>query len=258
MDARTVLVVRPRAQAVDWVAALAALGVAARALPLIAIQPAPDAASVAQAFAAVAASTAQPLLVFVSPNAVHGFFEAAGAPAWPREAWAAATGPGSVAALRERGVPDDRIVAPDAAAAQFDSEALWSRIAAWPWAGRPAWIVRGNGGRDWLAEQLRAAGAEVHVVQSYARAAPSLTADERALLDAALAEPARWIWMFSSSEAIANLEALAPGAVWHCGRALASHPRIAERARALGFGDVGIVAPSPAAVAAALAGTPRG
>jgi len=213
---------------------------------------------VAQAFAAVAASTAQPLLVFVSPNAVHGFFEAAGAPAWPREAWAAATGPGSVGALRERGVPDDRIVAPDAAAAQFDSEALWSRIAAWPWAGRPAWIVRGNGGRDWLADQLRAAGAEVHVVQSYARAAPSLTADERALLDAALAEPARWIWMFSSSEAIANLEALAPGAVWHCGRALASHPRIAERARALGFGDVGIVAPSPAAVAAALAGTPSG
>ena len=37
---------------------------------------------------------------------------------------------------------------------------------------------------------------------------------------------------------------------WAAGRALASHPRIAERATALGFGAVAIVPPSPAAVAA--------
>jgi len=120
------------------------------------------------------------------------------------------------------------------------------------WAGRPAWIVRGNGGRDWLGEQLRAAGADVRVLQSYARAAPSLAPAERALLEAALAEPARWTWMFSSSEAIDNLQALAPSARWDAGRALASHPRIAERARTLGFGSVTTIAPSPAAVAAAL------
>jgi uroporphyrinogen-III synthase len=254
--APTVLVVRPRAQAAAWVDELAALGVAARALPLIAIQPAPDPARVAEAFDAVEASSAEPVLVFVSPNAAHGLFEAVAAArvasAWPARAWAAATGPGTVAALRECGVPVDRIVAPGLDAAQFDSEALWSRLAAWPWRGRPAWIVRGNGGRDWLGDQLRAAGAEVRVVQSYARATPSLQAGERALLDAALAEPARWIWMFSSSEAIDNLQALAPGARWDAGRALASHPRIAERARALGFGAVRLVAPSVAAVAAAL------
>ena len=255
-DAPTVLVVRPRAQAAAWVDELAALGVAARALPLIDIVPAPEPARVAAAFAAIAASPAQPVLVFVSPNAVHGFFDAAAVSAWPVQAWAAATGPGTVAALKERGVPDERIVAPDAAAAQFDSEALWSRIAAWPWTGRPAWIVRGNGGRDWLGDRLRAAGADVRVVQSYGRAAPALAADERALLAAALAEPARWIWLFSSSEAIDNLQALAPAARWDTGRALASHPRIAERARALGFGSVASIAPSPAAVAAALAALP--
>jgi uroporphyrinogen-III synthase len=253
----TLLVVRPRAQAVAWVADLAALGVAARALPLIAILPAPEPARVAEAFAAVAASSAQPVVVFVSPNAVHGFFDAAAMPGWPAHARAAATGPGTVAALRERGVPVDRIVAPDAEAPQFDSEALWSLVATWPWAGRPAWIVRGNGGRDWLGDQLRAAGADVRVVQSYGRAAPVLAPDERALLDAALAEPARWAWMFSSSEAIDNLQALAPHAHWGAGRALASHPRIAERARSLGFGSVKTVAASPAAVAAALA-TPPG
>ena len=252
----TVLVVRPRAQAAAWVAELVGLGVPARALPLIAILPAPEPARVAEAFAAVVASTASPVLMFVSANAVHGFFDAAAVASWPAHAHAAATGPGTVAALRQRGVPAERIVAPADDAPQFDSEALWSLVAGWPWAGRPAWIVRGNGGRDWLGDQLRAAGAEVRVVQSYGRAAPVLAGDERALLDAALAEPARWTWLFSSSEAIDNLQALAPAARGDAGRARASHPRIAERARRLGFGAVATVAPSPAAVAAALADPP--
>ena len=103
---------------------------------------------------------------------------------------------------------------------------------------------------------MREAGARVDFVQAYARAAPVLDAGECALLESALAEPGHWTWMFSSSEAIANLQALAPGARWDAGRALASHPRIAERARELGFGAVTTIAPSPAAVAAALAVRP--
>ena len=256
----TVLVVRPRAQARAWVDELAALGVAARALPLIAILPAPEPERAESAFAQVEASTAQPVLVFVSPNAVLGLFTAlvstrgapAGSPAWPAHAWAAATGPGTVAALRECGVPADRIVAPAAEAGRFDSEALWSVISGWAWSTRPVWLVRGNGGRDWLGQQLRDAGADVRVVQSYVRLAPTLTVDQRALVAQALAEPVRWIWMFSSSEAIDHLQALVPDARWHAARALASHPRIAERASALGFGSVTIVSPSPAAVAAAV------
>jgi uroporphyrinogen-III synthase len=120
------------------------------------------------------------------------------------------------------------------------------------------WLVRGNGGRDWLGRQLRDAGADVRVVQSYARAAPTLTSDERALIAHALDEPVRWIWMFSSSEAIDHLQELAPDARWNACRALASHPRIAERATALGFGTVTIVSPSPAAVAAAAGGIGAG
>jgi len=315
--ASTVLVVRPRTQALAWVEQLAALGVAARALPLIAIEPAPEPARVAQAWdelealagaaraggagspgaaadvqadgaahapgltsanaaaaanapaasdaAAGAADVAFALLVFVSPNAVSGFFDCAAAARgvepsalrWPARAWAGATGPGTVAALREAGVPQRCIVAPPADAAQFDSEALWARLHDWRWPGRPVWIVRGNGGRDWLGQQLRAAGADLRVLQSYGRAAPAPDDGERALLAAALAEPARWVWMFSSSEAIAHLQALAPGAHWQAGRAIASHPRIAERARALGFVDVSVIAPSPAALAEALAAADR-
>jgi uroporphyrinogen-III synthase len=257
----TVLVVRPRAQADAWVRELDALGVAARALPLIEILMVPDAAPVVAAFDALEAAPGEPMLVFVSPNAVMGFFRCVATVHprvldWPAHWWAAATGPGTVAALRDCGVPAERIAAPPVGAAQFDSEALWSTIADWSWASRRVLIVRGNGGRDWLGQQLRDAGADVQVIQSYARETPVLSADERALLDAALADPVRWIWMFSSSEAIDHLQALAPGARWHAGRALASHPRIAERATALGFGAVAIVAPSPAAVAAALAQTP--
>jgi len=260
----TVLVVRPRAQARAWVDELARLGVAARSLPLIEILPAPDPARVAAALDEVEAGGGEPVLVFVSPNAVTGFFEAAAATrglpahalAWPAHAWAAATGPGTVAALRECGVPEARIVAPPADAAQFDSEALWAIVSAWPWTGRPVWLVRGNGGRDWLGRQLRGAGADVRVLQSYGRTEPALDDAERALLAEAVADPVRWIWMFSSSEAIGRLQALVPDARWRDGRALASHPRIAERAVAAGFGVVAVVSPFPAAVARALSETP--
>src|ERR1700756_3165654 len=106
MDAAaTVLVVRPRAQADAWVGELAALGVPARALPLIDIVGAPDPAAVEAGFAQVEGSD-EPVLVFVSPNAVLGFFEAVASVratpvhtfAWPARARAAATGPGTVAA----------------------------------------------------------------------------------------------------------------------------------------------------------------
>ncbi len=91
----------------------------------------------------------------------------------------------------------------------------------------------------------------MRVIQSYGRAAPALAADELALLDAARAEPMRWLWMFSSSEAVENLRMLAPDADWSAARALASHPRIAEAVESAGFGAVTLVAPTPGAVALA-------
>jgi uroporphyrinogen-III synthase len=261
IPATTLIVVRPRAQAEEWVAALRVHGVAASALPLIGILPAPDPGRVAAAFAEIASAAATatapddeaagPVAVFVSPNAVAGCFAAQGGAPWPAGAWAAATGPGTVAALRAAGVAPARIVAPSAADKTFDSEALWRRISSWPWQARPVWIFRGNGGRDWLANRLAAAGARVDFVQAYERTPPSLDEAGRALLAAACTEPARWTWMFSSSEAIENLRALAPAADWGAARALATHPRIAERAQALGFGRVEVVGATLEDVAAA-------
>jgi uroporphyrinogen-III synthase len=255
---RLALVTRPRAQGEVWLRRLAVLGVRAQLLPLIDIAPAPDAAGLRGWAETLAGGPPEPaaLVMFVSPNAAQGLFDAL--PAgwhWPASAWAGATGPGTAAALRAAGVPEEAIVVPAPDAAQFDSEALWALLQPRrSWAGARAAIVRGDGGRDWLADQLRAAGARVEFVQSYSRRAPQLGPQESQLLERALAEPAAVAWLLSSSEAVEHLRALAPAASWVDSTALASHPRIASSARQLGFGRVVDVRPTPEAVAEAMSG----
>jgi uroporphyrinogen-III synthase len=99
--------------------------------------------------------------------------------------------------------------------------------------------VRGDSGRDWLVERLRGAGARVESLSAYQRIAPVLGARERQLLADALSMPEQTLWWFSSSQAIDHLSAMAAeGTDWSAARALVTHPRIAARARALGFGHV--------------------
>lgn len=242
-----VIVTRPAAQAAAWVAQLQALGVDAAALPLIGIQPPDDPAPVQAAWRALAGVA---LAFFVSPNAVQHFFalRPAGAP-WPAAVQAGSPGPGTGAALREAGLDEEQIVEPSADAPRFDSEALWARIEGRDWAGRRVLVVRGEEGRDWLAETLRARGAAVDYIAAYRRVPPTADAEGRALLAAAQARPAEHLWLFSSSEAVGHLRALAPAADWRAAWAAASHPRIVEAARAAGFGRVDAVPPEPARVA---------
>lgn len=249
-----VIVTRPAAQAAGWVQRLRTRGIDALALPLIAIAPARDPQALAEAWGRLAAYG---LAVFVSPNAAECFLAARPAGcAWPASTLAGATGPGTSQALRG-GVPEGLIVEPRADAPQFDSEALWSQLSARPWRGVRVLIVRGDGGREWLAETLAAQGAQVDTLAAYRRCRPVLGADERALLQAALDAPGEHCWLFSSSESIANLEALAgPGADWSHSLAVATHERIAERARRLGMTRVAQAAPSLAAVSACIQSMP--
>ncbi|MFO1325720.1 MAG: uroporphyrinogen-III synthase [Rubrivivax sp.] len=261
-EGRCALVTRPRAQGPGWQRRLAALGVHAELLPLIEIEPAGDPAALRAWFASLAGGPLPPAaaVMFVSPNAAQCFVDAL-TPAWqwPGEVLAAATGPGTTAVLRRAGVPAEAIVAPTGeGGGQFDSEALWALLAPRrDWAGQRVGIVRGDGGRDWLAEQWRGAGATVEFVQAYARSAPRLAKAEQTLLGRALQSPGEHAWLLSSSEAVDHLATLAPSADWAAALALASHPRIAARARQLGFGDVVEVHPTPEAVAEALARWPR-
>ncbi|MBQ0929961.1 uroporphyrinogen-III synthase [Ideonella alba] len=241
------LVTRPEPQASDWVRRLQALGLQARALPLLAVGPAPDLAPLRAARAALVPGA---LVMFVSPNAVlqsaaAGFFDAA----WPAGVRAGATGPGTVQALRGQGVPAEAIVAPGADATAFDSEHLWQQLRHEDWRGRPVWIVRGEGGRDWFAETARAAGAQVQLVQGYARGAACWTPEQRQWLSDALAAPEAHCWLFSSSEGLEHLAAAAPGAEWSRARCLVTHPRIAAAAQSLGLGTVDLIGVGVEAVA---------
>jgi uroporphyrinogen-III synthase len=259
LTTRCALVTRPRAQAGPWCERLQALGVPARALPLIDIAPAADPGRLRDWFASLGGGAGQPaasLVMFVSPNAAQCLVDALPPDwAWPAGLLAGATGPGTAAVLRRAGVPEGALVQPAADAGQFDSEALWALLAPrLDWAGRRTAIVRGDGGRDWLATQLLHAGAQVEFVQAYARQAPRWGEAEQALLAEALARPTAFAWLLSSSGAVDHLAALAPRADWSGALALASHPRIAERAERLGFGRVLPVRPAAEEVAGLLLG----
>jgi uroporphyrinogen-III synthase len=244
-----VIVTRPAAQAGKWVKALRAAGLEALALPLIEIVDPADRLAVLAAWQRVAGFNA---LMFVSANAVEHFFalQPPGS-AYPElQARCFATGPGTVAALLRVGVPQDRVDAPDLAASQFDSEALWQVVQHLVVPGWRVLIVRGNTGsesadgvdasqglgRDWLATRLTERGATVEFVVSYERRAPELSAPETDLVRAAAADGS--VWLFSSSEALGNLRAIVSGQSWAKGRAVATHPRIAQAAREAGFGRV--------------------
>ena len=246
-----VIVTRPAAQAAEWVARFQAQGIAAVALPLIAIEPAADAAPVDAGWAQLARHR---LVVFVSPNAAERFFARRPVQsAWPSTLLAGSPGPGTTHTLTRLGVPTALIVEPAVDAAQFDSESLWAELETHDWQGAEVLIVRGEGGgRDWLAETLRSRGAQVTPLAAYRRAAPSFGADELALLEAAQAAPDRHLWFFSSSEAIDHLALATPGASWTGALALATHPRIAERARRLGFSSVAETRPAWDAVVACI------
>ena len=158
------------------------------------------------------------------------------------------TGPGSLAALRQAGVEAACIDAPDTQAGQFDSEALWAVVAPRVVPGYRVLIVRGMGdasmdpdvgggvGRNWFSSQVQAAGGVVEFVVAYQRCQPDWSASDRQQVHQAACDGS--VWLFSSSEAIANLQSAFPDVSWAQARAVATHVRIAQAARAAGFSVV--------------------
>jgi uroporphyrinogen-III synthase len=276
-----VIVTRPAHDADVWVARLQQSGFEAQALPLIEIAAVSNPADVTALQQSWNNLNDYAACMFVSGNAVQHFF-------WPfrvsktafdqsiraqtatnniaREIPAhvrfLAPGPGTVAALRAAGVSASQIDAPPPNAAQFDSESLWQIVGQRDWRGARVLIVRGKGdasegsagtGRDWLAQQWRAAGGTVAVVSSYERRAPQFTAEQIELAKAASQDGS--VWLFSSSEAVANLTQQ-PGlnnVSWQSARAIATHPRIEAAASRAGWGVVQPSRPALPDIAQALA-----
>ncbi len=248
---RRLIVTRPEPDASRWAQALSDQGFDALALPLIAIAPPPDMQAVLQARQQLGHPGPYQAAMFVSSQAVAAFFK----PNWPLahvfiaqtaieniavdgsiRCWA--TGPGTRQALLQAGVPAAQIDAPADHAAQFDSEALWHIVAPQITPGQRVLLVRGGNaegvsdGRDWLAQQLQACGAQVDTLVAYRRCPPT---PDAALLSRATQAPA--LWLFSSSQAVAHWQTLfARVPAKAC--ALATHARIAQAARAAGFAVV--------------------
>ena len=259
-----ILVTRPQHDAQPWVDALRAHGLDAVALPLMAIGScaSPQYQHALQA-ARRAASTPghYRAVMFVSGNAVQYFFASnrsdvigyQGHIAINTRAWT--PGPGTARALQALGMDPAQIDGPPAHAAQFESETLWQQVHAQIQRGDRVLIVRGDSGvsptptsdtssenhtkgagRDWLAAQLRNAGAEVEFLAVYERQLPQWSPQQCQLAREAATDGS--LWLFSSSEAVANLQQLLPAQSWQQGRAIATHDRIASKAREAGFGLV--------------------
>ena len=264
-----VLVTRPLNEASAWVKGLTAAGHEAIALPLIDIAPVKEQAALLSAWQAVPSCQA---IMFVSAAAVKYFFSAVqsatavDAVLTPSTSsmrqhlghtrcWA--TGLGTRKALLQAGVPDALIDAPSADAGQFDSEALWRVVAPNLVPSQAVLIVRGTDdlapkqdhlvanpqgvGRDWLAQALHNAGVPVRWAVSYQRGVPSWSDAQCHLAQTASADGS--VWCFSSSQAVAFLQRLLPQQTWSSARCIVTHPRIAEAARTLGFGDISLSRP---------------
>jgi len=245
-----IVVTRPRAQAIALSERLRALGAVPVWFPTIDIEPLADHAALDAALARLAEFD---LVVFVSANAVACAW-ARLARVWPATLAAGATGPGTAAALAERGVA--RVIVPPA---QFDSEGLIAELERLGNQPARVLILKGEGGREWLADTLRARGAQVECVASYRRAPGH--ADPRVIGELAREGQLGGTVVASSEGGDHLMELLGPHALEWLNRApvFVPHARIAQRMRAHGLtqvvltggGDAGLVAGIEAYFAAA-------
>lgn len=235
-----VVITRPLRQAEALAQTVAALGRTPVLLPLLEIAPIDDPAPLRTALAELAEFA---LVAFVSPNAIDAAFAQLPG-SWPCAVPIAIVGEGSRAALARHGVDGSgfTIFSPGDGA-HSDSEHLLMRLDLAGLGGRRVLIVRGDGGRELLADALRAAGVRVEAVAAYRRSVPRLTGEVRARLRVLLARPNDWI--ITSSEALRGLAGLVEEldpiggmAALRGQRLIVPHARIAATARELGLDRV--------------------
>ncbi len=242
LQGRRILVTRPAAQAGKLAAMIAALGGEAVLFPLLEIGPADDPASLQQAIARL---DDYAIAVFISPNAVDFSVPAILARrAWPATLRAAAIGQSGAAQLAARGIGP--VIAP---LERFDSEALLElpEFQAERVGGRKVLILRGNGGRELLAETLLERGAEVDRVSCYQRSAPA----DGSTIVARLRDGSLDALTISSSEGLRTLLALLDSEGCERLRALpvfVPHQRIAEVGAGLGLRKLILTGPADSGI----------
>lgn len=241
LTGRVILVTRPARQGERLAGLVRAAGGEPYVFPTLAIEPV---AISAHAAALLERPDVFSWALFVSVNAVaHGLPLLPAPGAWPPGLRVAAIGAGTAAALREGGVP--LVLAPSVGG---DSEALLGLAPMQQVSGQRVLVFRGVGGRELLAETLRARGAQVEYVECYRRMLP---AADPAPLRARLRRGELAAVTAASAEALANLLALAgaqapallalPVFVTHANVAAAAQPLGFDRVRVTPASDEGLV-----------------
>lgn len=242
------LVTRPEGQAAGLLDGIRALGGEAAHIPFLDIEAVAD----LSALQAIADRLDRyRACLFVSANAVRCAWPILAAGGWPPELAGAAVGPGTASVLRGLGVA--QVIVP---ARNFDSEGLLAEsfFTEYRCQGQAFALIRGEGGRDFLAQTLRARGAQVDEAAVY----------RRRLHPAALTRLAEWLaagtpasstLLISSSESLQRVVAQAAPLLVDALRRvtlLVPHRKIADCAQQLGFTQVVISAGGDAGLLEAL------
>ena len=243
MPPNAVIVTRPLAQAEPLAQRITASGRQAIVFPLLEIHPLEDQTLLR---AALRDLNAYAMVAFVSPNAVDAAFSVLHSLSlrWPSEIALAVMGEGSRQALARHGVtPDNATVISPLDPTRTDSHTLLQALDLPALAGKRVLIVRGESGRELLADALSEAGVEVHQVAAYRRAAPILDDAGRAQLRQLI--DAGHDWLVTSSESLRILMQMVTQIAGATGVAkmqqrkiIVPHARIAETAQMLGFADI--------------------
>jgi len=236
---RPVVITRPLAQATPLAQKLASLGRDAVVFPLLEIHPLPDQSALKSTLSNVGDYA---MVAFVSPNAIDAAF--AHLDRWPSHVALAVVGEGSKAALAQHGLtPANATIFSPVDPHRTDSQTLVEVLDLAALRGKRVMILRGETGRELLADALRSHGVQVDQVAAYRRAAPVLdgakTKELQRLLDA------QADWVITSSEALRILLQMVRDVAGEAGvvkmqqqRLIVPHVRIAETARSLGFADI--------------------
>jgi uroporphyrinogen-III synthase len=230
-----VLITRPRGRGETLAAAIRAAGGSVAEVPLLAVEPLDprrDADRCEIADIRLQQLDRYDVIIVISMNAVSMGLERASRfwPSWPAGPRWYAIGAATAEALRPWGID---AVAPSGG---MYSEVLLAQPELQDMEGEHVLLIRGIGGRETLADTLRARGAIVVYAECYRRVEPVLNAAERATL----AAPADVICV-NSAETLMNLwnnlPTPVPAEIYR--RALiVPSTRVAEKARELGFQHV--------------------
>lgn len=227
-----VLITRPEGRANELLAAVSDLGGSSLHLPMMRIEPLADDESVKkQAVSRCFDLDLYQRLIFISVNAVHHGLELIEDcwPQWPLKLQCYAIGKATADALRAEHIEVAET------AESMTSEGLLDLASFAAPLNEKILIVRGVGGREHLAEALRARGAAVDYLDCYRRSPPAISGQE---LAAQLAEHCCNTLCMNSAETLENFMALSPPEAVLSWPVVVPSARVADTARHLGFSSI--------------------